>query len=93
MELLYKITERLILHLKKLKAEHLEFIVQKLSEDNCIKSSEIANLLNNGFDMSISERTIQRSLNERGYEYVGLKIKQKISCMIRRTDLIGVIGT
>ena len=62
---------------KKLKAEHLEFIIQKLSEDNSIKSPEIVNLLNNRFDMNISERTIQRSLNEKGYEYVGWKIKPK----------------
>ena len=62
---------------KKLKAEHLEFIIQKLNEDNSIKSPEIVNLLNNRFDMNISERTIQRSLNEKGYEYVGWKIKPK----------------
>ena len=44
---------------------------KKLSEDNRFKSPEIANLLNNRFDMNISKRAIQRSLNEKGNEYIG----------------------
>ena len=41
--------------------------------------------------MNISERAIQKGLIEKGYKYVGWKIKPKMTCMTKRSDLIGVI--
>ena len=62
---------------KKLRSEHIEYIIQKLNENSSIKCPEITNLLNSRFDLNVSERTIQRWLKEKGYEYSLYKVRPK----------------
>ena len=72
---------------KKLRSEHIEYIIQKLNENSSIKCPEITNLLNSRFDLNVSERTIQRWLKEKGYEYSLYKVRPKNDLKIQENRL------
>ena len=70
---------------KKFRSKHMKYIFN-WRKIIIIKSQEIANLVNNRFDLNFSKRTVQRNLKEIGYKYVGYKIKSKMILIIKRLD-------